>query len=428
MFESSCLPTDFKGFVKTGEDEICLMTRAVDGGPLEIQFLYLPKSTSVVDFTVLPWAINGSDSWSEVRRAAAAHKRDLSIFDKPFWHVFGITSPTIQARIQAGYSKPIVNGILKCDPKTGEPGTEQYRLYLKYEPGDPDWLIDAFMNDALPYYYSRHVSESSVYWVDGRTGISTWVHPHYMKYSQMLSKARLVKPLSDPKSVACFQFRCLFDSLSPPLLSLENVLEAARIFYVSLQKEPFLTETIKAALRFLQHTLSTRTISEFAARIDRKRNHISSLPEESLTEQVCVECTTAKASLYCSNCEDYFCHSCFADIHASGARKYSHVKRIVEIQACDECEKSPAVFHCTSCLDSFCDVCFGRLHARGGRRNHIPTIMRREEEFPDSSIRIELEKAKSDWVRLEASDNGTVYVNLRTMESRRDVPLSVIND
>jgi hypothetical protein len=415
-----------------------LITRLQDDG-LEVQFLYLPKSTSAVDFTMFPWSRDISMAWLEVRKAAEAHKRNLNIFSSDPWHVFGVSSPTIQARIISGNSKALVKGVLHCDPKTGLSSVDQFKEYLKCEAGDPDWIVEGMMADSIPHYFSQHVSEGAVYWVDARTGASTWSHPHYLKYANLLKQARESKPHADIKSVACFQLSCLLSTMVPPLLSFENVQECARILRVSLQTEPFLAETVKAALRFFQQSLTTVTLSEFQARIERKKKLFSDLsrsvqlrsPDDRGTT-TCIECEKEKASIHCTNCDDFFCHDCFAKIHATGARKFSHVHSIVDIKPCDECENSAALFHCTKCLDAFCENCFSKIHARGGRRNHIPVILRKpkySKQKQQSSSVSELEKAKSPWIRLEGDESATpVYINVETNESRRDMPLSVIND
>ncbi len=421
--------------MKVNDDEICFMTRC-ESDSVEYQFLYLPKSTSAVDFTQIPWSSDIREAWAAVKSAAAAHKRDLKVFESSPWAVFGISSPIIQARIISGATKAIVAGILECDPAIGVSTLEQYRSYLKFETADPVWVAEAMMRDPIPHFYSQHVSESSVYWVDTRTGTSTWAHPHYLKYSHMLSKAREVKPRNEPKALACFQLECMYEKLQPPLLSIENIREFARIYQVTLTKEPFLTETLKAAMRFLQHSLSIQTFQEFQLRIDRKRrdyadlvrNHSLRSSEERGTTN-CIECEKEKATIHCSNCEDLFCHECFKKIHSTGGRKYRHLHSVVEIKPCDDCEERASVFHCMQCLDSFCEKCFSRIHARGGRRNHIPVILHRGGNFSSFVTgNVDIERSQSVWISLEGDESGRpIYVNLESNESRRDLPLSVIN-
>jgi hypothetical protein len=413
-----------------GQDELCLMTRLVENS-LEFRFLYLPQSTSAVDFTVFHWTKSVDVGWKQVKEAAEAHKRDLSIFDSSPFEVFGITSPNIQSRIISGNSAALVTSILHCDPKTGMSTMDQYRIYLHCEPNDPAWIVESMMADQIPHYYSQHVSESSVYWMDNRTGTSTWAHPFYLKYTNMLKKARKSRPRNDSKHIAMFQLSCLFDTLQPPLLSIENVIECSRIFQVRLREEPFLIETLKGALRFLSHSLTIEGISDFIATIERKRREfkeiaaqVAARSEEDRGIVNCVECEKERASIHCSNCDDLFCFSCFKLIHSSGARQSSHVHSIVEIQPCDECQDTSAAFHCTSCLDAFCSKCFATLHGRGGRRNHVPVILRRR-IIRENPKKLEFEIAKSSWVKLEY--DIPLYLNLETMETRRDVPLTVIN-
>ncbi len=256
---------------------------------------------------MFPWSRDISMAWVEVRKAAEAHKRNLNIFSSDPWHVFGVSSPTIQARIISGNSKALVKGVLHCDPKTGLSSVDQFKEYLKCEAGDPDWIVEGMMADSIPHYFSQHVSEGAVYWVDARTGASTWSHPHYLKYANLLKQARESKPHADIKSVACFQLSCLLSTVVPPLLSLENVQECARILRVSLQTEPFLAETVKAALRFFQQSLTTVTLSEFQARIERKKKLFSDLsrsvqlrsPDDRGTT-TCIECEKEKASIHCT--------------------------------------------------------------------------------------------------------------------------------
>ena len=170
---------------------------------------------------------------------------------------------------------------------------------------------------------------------------------------------------------------------------------------------------------------------EFQTKLDRKRREFKDISNQmanrSLEDQgivFCVECDKEKAAVHCSNCEDYFCVSCFKIIHSSGARKHGHVCSMVEIQPCDECTSNKAVFHCTSCLDSFCEHCFATIHSRGGRRNHVAVILRcRAVEKSQSKMVSDFAAATSMWIKLD----GPIYVNLETNESRRDVPLSIIN-
>lgn len=411
-----------------------MMTRQT-GDVIEYQFLYLPKSSSVEDFTVIPWNEDAGKVWSQLKDGVYERdvERDLSLFDSDPWHVFGITNKTVQSRIPTEKSVPIVTGILKCSPDSDVSMKEHFMEYLKFHPMQDmsfEWILDAIMNEPIPMHFSRHVSENSVYWVDGRTGISTWAHPFYEKYSSMLQKARECRPFSDPKSVAVFQLGCITE----PTESIENVCEVARILNVNLTEEPFLVPIMKGTLRHISavKSVSTQTVDDVKYLIDQRRAEYLSLEttvklQSAKTE--CIECETIRASFHCSDCGDFFCDTCFAYIHSSGSRKYSHRRTQVELFACADCLSAIAVFHCPNCKDPYCDVCFEKFHSRGGRRNHVPVIVKTGSGLTpkDSHNRRKLESMKSVWIKV-ADSAGIVYCNLDSQESRRDLPLAVVNE
>lgn len=409
-----------------------MMTRlSVDA--IEYQFMFLPKSSTSEDFTLIPWGVDAQGLWNQLRYIVEKDDtRDVSFFDKDPWQTFGIADKTVQSRIRSEKSAAIVTGILKCSLDTGASSKEQVREYLKLEPEDSpyDWILDAIMAEPLPTHFSRHVSDGSVYWVDGRTGLSTWAHPLYGKYRSMLEKAREARPLTDAKSVAVFQLGCI----SHPDESLENISELARIFAVDLKHEPFLVAPIKKTLHHMSAvgSVSLHTVDDFRYMVAQRRAEYTSL-ERTLSLQIaktkCIECEERSASIYCSDCGDFFCQECFAYIHSTGSRKLSHKRTQVELQECSDCEVLVAVLSCSDCKDAYCLVCFEKFHSRGGRRNHVPAIIKRGPALApdDSRNRRKFEAMKSLWIR--ATDSGGVtFYNLATLESRRDLPLSLVNE
>ena len=419
------------------------MTRQT-GEIIEYQILYLPKSSSAEDFTVFDWAGDILKVWDQLTATLVPQNRDMSTFKKGPWSVFGITNKTIQSRIASENAATVVTGILRCPSDSAAPSSENFKDYLNFQPSDfPfEWIITAMMNEAIPYYYSQHVSDGCVYWVDGRTGLSTWAHPWYGKYLGILKSARRTKPLSDWKSVAHFQLRCLIDSIpdSAPIESLDNITEVARVFGVNLQEEPYLVHLMKAALRYYalveKQSASLKTVEDFRIQIDRRRrevklltNSVATLKKTADSLSTCVECETARATVHCADCEDYFCAACFDKIHASGSRKLSHSKTIVEMTLCAECCSQIAGVHCVNCFDLFCTVCFEKLHSRGGRRNHTAVVTRRDSAGAASNPQATqtLARAQSPWIQLVDEEGVGVYTNVVTHESRRDRPLAVIN-
>lgn len=396
-------------------------------GLIEYQSLYLPKSISASDLTVFRWDKDILHVWLECSEAARLQKHDVTIFSKSPWDVFGITNVTIQSRIGSDQSV-VVSGILRCDPSQGGSSVDQLNEYLKYQEGDPDWIAESMLAEPLPAHFSRHVSDQSVYWVDSRTGMSTWAHPLYGKYQMYLTTARKKKPLSDAKSILQFQLECFFTT--KPIESIETLREIARILRVDLLAEPYMSELIKTAFVHFSLGVTSNKIRDMEARISRKRREIEQL-EQSVTHQqrqaetasLCVECETNIACMHCSDCCDFFCRLCFLKTHSSGARKYSHKTSLVELILCVDCETQVALLECKQCLTVYCANCFGTFHMRGGRTNHIAVAVRTGQ--PRSTLstnRYLLETAKSPWISV-----ADRFYNLQTEESQRDPPLAPVN-
>ena len=431
--------------MKWQSDEICLMTRK-SGDSIEYQILYLPKSSSAEDFTVFEWSDNILDVWDKLVAVLETQHADMLVFKKGPWAVFGITSRVIQSRVASDGSAPLVTGVLKCDSRTGVPTVASYREYMSFRPEDSEyeWILENILNDETPYCFSQHVSESSIYWVDCRTGVSTWAHPLYQKYASMLVRARIRKPLSDAKSIMHFQLEFLVDSASSHLETIENVLDAARIFKIKITQEPYLVHPLLSCVRFYSVLsrpldLSTRPVEDTLAAIERKRRDVTVLQKEvsriktaAVTDTSCIECTKSKAAMiHCSDCEDLFCEQCYENIHASGSRKNSHVRTVVELALCSECTLTVSMFHCVNCGDVYCARCLEKIHMRGGRRNHVQVVLRRPgiqncSSSGEKSILL-LDQAMSPWIQLTDGDGLVTNYNLVTNESRRDSPLAVIN-
>jgi hypothetical protein len=418
------------------------MTRKVDDA-IEYQILYLPKSSSANDFTVFEWLEDVTQVWERFLNTLESQHADVSIFKKGPFVTFGILNKTIQSRMSSEANDVNISGVLKCDSSSGKPSVANYKTYLGVLTSDSnnDWIPNAFSNEEIPYYYSQHVSEDSVYWVDGRTGVSTWTHPLYQKYHDMLARARIEKPLSDFKSLTHFQL-CFLMDCGGHFETIDNIMEVARIFGIKLTQEPFLFHLMKLCLNFYAITSkkdrnSIRCVDDILIQMDRRRREVNSLREEVETIKkstndmsICVECSLSQASIKCSDCNDIFCAECFGRIHSSGSRRFSHKKLVVEISRCSECQSSFALFQCVHCFDIYCVGCLSRYHMRGGRRNHIHIILRNPHRkgLVDFKSSVLLEQAMSPWVKIDDPQGLPTYTNLITNESRRDIPLTVINE
>jgi len=282
-------------------------------------------------------------------------------------------------------------------------------------------------------------------------------HPHYDKYKRMLQMARQQKPVPHWKSIMAFQVEFLFSQIFtweceatgeyPPVETVENVLELARILGVDVKNEPYLVHVLKRALRHYATVVKEKRavgdIEDFKNLMLRYRDLISQFEharraeaEQNQQLKLCVECPEGAkkdAVLFCDQCRDLFCAACFDKLHSRGRRR-GHLRTWVELAVCAECNEALAKFHCVQCADLFCEECFQDKHMRGGRRNHIPIILRSltSDKHAVTSgggkLAKNIEKARSPWLRFEDPSEIQLFYNLETGETRRDKPLEVINE
>merc|ERR1719473_2170704 len=201
----------------------------------------------------------------------------------------------------------------------------------------------------------------------------------------------------------------------PPVETVENVKEMARIFKVDVETEPYLAHVLKRSLRHYAGIVKTKKpigeIDDFRSLMQRYRDLVGQFERAKKVEEeqtgdviLCIECAEGK--------------------------------------------KKVAVLYCDVCQDMFCQVCFEEWHVRGGRRNHTPIVLRRfnldAQKMPStgtfrdgrlscaaitigSSASRNLAKALSPWLSFEDETQIKIYYNLQTGESRRDAP-GMINE
>jgi hypothetical protein len=466
------IPVGYKAIIKWDEDEIVFMTRQGAFGP-EFQIIYLPKSAVAEDFTLFEWNSNIAEIWDQLLTVLEAQDREMKMFDQGPWHTFGITEDTVQIALnQAVDDRTVVDGILYCG-SGAQPSLEEYERYLGFQSeGDEHfvWVCHEFMNEPLPTSYYQYISNGMVYWVDAKTQESTWKHPHYEKYKKMLHTARQQRPLPHWKSIMAFQIEFLFSNLFtwdceatgeyPPVETVVNVLEMARIFKVDIRNEPYLVHVLKRALRHyaavVKDKRAVQDVEDFRNLMQRYRDLVGQFEraknmesQQVRTLMKCVECpdeAKKDAVLYCDNCQDLFCQGCFDRLHSKGRRQH-HRRTWVELGVCTECNETLALFHCVQCQDAYCRECFQEWHTRGGRRNHVPIILRsfnsQSHKVPavptfefgggapitvGSAAAQNLAKALSPWLAFEDESEIVLYYNIHTSETRRDLPLAMLNE
>lgn len=457
------IPVGYRVLTKWDEDEILFWIEEGDYGP-RFKIIYMPKSAVQEDFTVLEWNQNMAEIWDELLTLLERKDtRDIRLFNQGPWRVFGVTRDEVQIAVRQGVDQRTYTTDILLTADGVAPTDKEYRTYLGFNRDTDkefDWLFKAFEQEPLPATQFQYIKDGMVYWVDGITQESSWKHPLYDKYKNMLYLARIEKPIAHPKSVAQFRIGYLLNQIyatydeedesePPPLVeTVENVIEMARIFGVNLDEQPFLVHVLKRALRHYGNAVREKRpitdVDDFLQLLDRNRDIVNQYQhtreeQKKMVEvkQVCIQCGDAKARLYCDQCKDYFCQGCFERLHARG-RRMNHRRSWVEIGFCEECQESPAMYHCTQCTDLYCRDCFGTWHVRGGRRNHVPIILRafisQANQLPESvplmgtGCQRILEQAYSPWLVFADVNNINSYYNISTGETRRDMPMEPINE
>jgi hypothetical protein len=464
------IPVGYKVIIKWVEDEIIFMTRQGTYGP-EFQIVYLPKSPVQEDWTIFEWNPSIAEIWNQfltiIEGKDDNDDKEMKIFHQGPWRTFGVTRDEVQVALSQGTdNKTNVQGILYCAPPGETPTLEEHMRYLGFDTQTDEnfvWICQAFKDEPKPTYMYQFVKDGMVYWVDGRDQVATWTHPHLEKYKRMLQTARTQKPLAHWKEIMAFRIEFLLTSLyAPPdaeasaevtgeyplVETVENVIEMSRIFGVDIKNEPYLVHVLRRALRHYGNAVrekrKVKDVEDFRNLMQRYRDLVEQYERSREVEakkiqrmKVCVQCDAKDAVIFCNQCRDFFCQGCFDGLHSRG-RRQKHRRTWVEMGMCAECQESIALFHCVQCADLYCRDCFQEWHVRGGRRNHVPIVLRsfnsQTHQLPEAtpamgtgSAKV-LAQARSFWFCFRDENGVNLYYDLVKNQSRRDMPLAVINE
>merc|ERR1711937_1002046 len=141
-----------------------------------------------------------------------------------------------------------------------------------------------------------------MYWMDNSIpgGQSTWRHPLYDKYNLMLKVARNKRPVPHWKTIMTFQIDFLFQQLFtwenemtgqyPPVETVENVKEMARIFKVDVETEPYLAHVLKRSLRHYSGIVKSKKqigeIEDFRSLMQRYRDLVGQFERAKKVEDI----------------------------------------------------------------------------------------------------------------------------------------------
>ena len=155
----------------------------------------------------------------------------------------------------------------------------------------------------------------------------------------MIKFAHVSKPLMDTeKSIVIFQLNFFFNHWMSSSTSIEQINEIARIFKINLSIEPYLVHIVEKIINHFSPltekiSYTSSSIDDFFRMIVRARTEYNQLSAQILLQSTthhnrsldlnCIECRNnmrTTAEIFCNNCNDYFCTSCYTDIHTTGSR------------------------------------------------------------------------------------------------------------
>merc|ERR1719324_2106420 len=170
----------------------------------------------------------------------------------PLW-LFGVADPATQRALE----KTAVVPMLRCMGQ--RPCIEEWFAYLNAdEEGDAAfrWVVESFAEVELPQPYTSFKGVGSVVcYLNNETNETTWKHPFYDYFAQLLDHCRRASreehiKLRINRMLWSYEADCAQDiGTQQPLVSPKCVQQIADILDVNLPEEPFMVGTLKTFLK-----------------------------------------------------------------------------------------------------------------------------------------------------------------------------------
>mmetsp|Transcript_51941 Transcript_51941/g.121607 ORF Transcript_51941/g.121607 Transcript_51941/m.121607 type:complete len:609 (+) Transcript_51941:57-1883(+) len=383
------VPAGFSSGVPVDDAMVYFHTREGSMGP-EYQVVYagpdspegdVPSSSMVFD-----WRDDVDALWVEaMQRLEESHELSedaLAFLDAdPLW-LFGVADPATQRALE----KTAVVPMLRCIGQ--RPCLEEWFAYLNadVEADMPfKWVIESFMEVDLPQPWTSFKGVGSIVcYLNNETNETTWKHPFYDYFANLLNICRRATneehiKLRINRVLWSYEAESQTDvHYQMPLVSPKYVKTISDILGVDLIEEPCMVRTLKTFLKafsqmYHEGELDSQEVKWCLEIVDNERakNEVAkTLPLEENTEQDidsmhhgplhCIECGH-NAACYCPDCGDCLCLNCFERLHEKGNRT-SHIPNY--IIPCVVCKNMPAKLQCTYSRGNYCVNCYDTWHKK----------------------------------------------------------------
>jgi hypothetical protein len=383
------VPANFSAGVPVDDNMIYFHTREGNGRP-QYQVVYTrpdPDGGDIPAFKMeLEWSEDVDSLWIEaLQRLEESNELSedaLAFLDAdPLW-LFGIADPAVQRALE----KTAIVPMLRCVGQ--RPCLEEWFAYLNAdEEADMEykWVVESFAEVELPHPWTSFKGVGSVVcYLNNETNDTTWKHPFYDYFAQLLNHCRRSTPeehikLRINRVLWAYEAESQTDVQNQmPLVSPKYVKVLAEILKCELTEEPYMVRTLKTFLKAfsqmyhegeldtqevkwcLEIVQNERSKDEVARQLPMEKDPTDQLDPGTTGQLYCIECGTVSV-MYCPECGDCFCQPCFDRLHAKGNRA-NHVPN--HFILCAICKTMPAKLQCTYTRGKYCVDCFRRKHAK----------------------------------------------------------------
>jgi hypothetical protein len=382
------VPANFSAGVPVDDQMVYFHTREGTTGP-EFQVVYTrpdPDGGDIPAYSmVLEWTDDVDAIWIEALQQLEDSQEltedALGFLDAdPLW-LFGVADPATQRALE----KTAVVPMLRCLGQ--RPILDEWFAYLNAdEKGDADykWVIESFAEVELPQPWTSFKGVGSVVcYLNNETNETTWKHPFYDYFAQLLNHCRRSTTeehikLRINRVLWSYEAESQTDVQNQmPLVSPKYVKTLSEILMCDLCEEPFMVRTLKTFLKafsqmYHEGELDTQEVKWCLEIVENERAKCSvakqmiyeSDPAAQLDsgsgQLYCIECGTV-ATCYCPECGDCLCEQCFERLHSRGNRSKHEANHFI---LCAICKTNPAKLQCTYTRGKYCIDCYTKKHQK----------------------------------------------------------------